>query len=58
MENRKEIEIVLENVFDDDWELPLDVYKKVNQPNFKLCLDIGHVHCYSSLDVQACLERV
>lgn len=52
MENRKEIEIVLENVFDDDWELLLDVYKKVNQPNFKLCLDIGHAHCYSSLDVR------
>ena len=52
MENRKEIEIVLENVFDDDWELLLDVYKKVNQPNFKLCLDIGHAHCYSCLDVR------
>ena len=45
MEDRREIEIVLENVFDNDWELLLDVYQRVNQPNFKLCLDIGHAHC-------------
>ena len=43
---------MLENVFDDDWRLLLDVYERVNQPNFKLCLDIGHAHCYSSLDVR------
>ena len=52
MKNKTEIEIVLENVFDDDWRLLLDVYERVNQPNFKLCLDIGHAHCYSSLDVR------
>ena len=52
MKNKTELEVVLENVFDDDWRLLLDVYKKVNQPNFKLCLDIGHAHCYSSLDVR------
>ena len=52
MQNKTELEIVLENVFDDDWRLLLDVYERVNQPNFKLCLDIGHAHCYSSLDVR------
>ena len=52
MEGRQELEIVLENVFDDDWELLLDVYKKVDHPKFKLCLDIGHAHCYSSVDVR------
>ena len=51
MESRQELEVVLENVFDDDWELLLDVYRKVDRPNFKLCLDIGHAHCYSSVDV-------
>ena len=50
MEDRTEIEIVLENVFDDDWELLMDVYRRVGKPNFKLCLDIGHAHCYSSVD--------
>ena len=52
MQDRQEIEIVLENVFDNDWELLLDVYQRVNQPNFKLCLDIGHAHCYSGADVR------
>ena len=52
MDGRQKLEIVLENVFDDDWELLLDVYKKVDHPNFKLCLDIGHAHCYSSVDVR------
>ena len=47
MKNKTELEVVLENVFDDDWRLLLDVYERVNQPNFKLCLDIGHAHCYS-----------
>ena len=51
MEDRREIEVVLENVFDNDWELLLDVYRQVDQPNFKLCLDIGHAHCYSSVEV-------
>lgn len=52
MDDRTEIEIVLENVFDDDWELLMDVYRRVDKPNFKLCLDIGHAHCYSSVDVR------
>ena len=52
MEDRTEIEIVLENVFDDDWELLMDVYRRVGKPNFKLCFDIGHAHCYSSVDVR------
>ena len=50
--DRTEIpEIVLENVFDRDWQLLMDVYKLVNKQNFTLCLDIGHAHCYSEIDV-------
>lgn len=51
LEERTELEIVLENVFDQNWEPILDVYHGVNRPNFKLCLDIGHAHCYSARDV-------
>lgn len=51
MENRTEIPVVLENVFDRDWQLLMDVYKLVNKQNFTLCLDIGHAHCYSEIDV-------
>lgn len=52
LEKCPDMEIVLENVFDDDWRLLLDVFRRVNRPNFRLCLDIGHAHCYSSLDVR------
>ena len=58
MEDHTELEVVLENVFDDDWRLLLDVYNRVNRPNFKLCLDIGHAHCYSSLDVLLWAENL
>lgn len=51
MEDRTEIPVVLENVFDGDWQLLMDVYKLVNKQNFTLCLDIGHAHCYSEIDV-------
>ena len=52
LEKCPDMEIVLENVFDDDWRLLLDVFRRVNRPNFRLCLDIGHAYCYSSLDVR------
>ena len=51
MEDRKEIPVVLENVFDNDWKLLMDVYRQVDRENFTLCLDIGHSHCYSDIDV-------
>ena len=41
----------MENVLDEDWRLLLDVYKQVEHPNFKLCLDMGHAHCYSDISV-------
>ena len=42
----------------NDWELLLDVYQRVNQPNFKLCLDIGHAHCYSTVDARKWAENL
>ena len=47
LEDKDDLEIVMENVLDEDWCLLLDVYKKVDHPKFKLCLDMGHAHCYS-----------
>lgn len=51
LRNKEKIEIVMENVLDEDWRLLLDVYKQVEHPNFKLCLDMGHAHCYSEISV-------
>ena len=49
LEDREDLEIVMENVLDEDWRLLLDVYKNVDHPKFKLCLDMGHAHCYSEI---------
>lgn len=47
LENRKEIKVVLENVFDREWEPIQEAIEEVNVPNLGFCLDIGHAHCYS-----------
>lgn len=48
----------MENVLDEDWCLLLDVYKKVDHPKFKLCLDMGHAHCYSEIPVMEWAEEL
>ena len=45
------LEIDMENVLDEDWRLLSDVYEQVEHPDFGLCLDIGHAHCYSDISV-------
>ena len=47
LENRKELKVVLENVFDREWEPILEAIEEVDAPDFDFCLDIGHAHCYS-----------
>lgn len=51
LKDREGPEIVMENVLDEDWRLLLDVYRIVDHPKFKLCLDMGHAHCYSEISV-------
>lgn len=51
LEERTEVEVVMENVFDRKWEPLLEVKERVKAYNFSLCLDIGHAHCYSSCPV-------
>lgn len=51
LKDKEGLEIVMENVLDEDWHLLQDVYKQVDHPDFKLCLDMGHAHCYSEIPV-------
>ncbi len=39
----------LENVMEDEPELLLRVVRGVDDPRFKLCLDVGHANCQSEL---------
>ncbi len=50
------IEIVLENILEPEPDMLLDIVKGVDHPNFRMCLDIGHVHAYSDASVMQWLE--
>lgn len=39
--------IYLENVMEEDYNYMLDVARGVDDPRFRLCLDIGHCNCVS-----------
>lgn len=48
----------MENVLDEDWRLLLNVYRIVDHPKFKLCLDMGHAYCYSKVPVLEWAEKL
>ena len=47
LENRSGITVCMENVLDREFEPFAEVAENVQHPDFGLCLDIGHAHCYS-----------
>lgn len=51
LEGKEGIQIVMENVFDREPEPILEAARLVGHPDFRLCLDIGHAHCYSPVPV-------
>lgn len=52
LEKKSGVPVMMENVLDRNWRLLRDVCCMVDRPDFKLCLDIGHAHCYSPADVR------
>ena len=52
LQQRHEIEIVLENMYDREWEPIVKTAKMIEAKNFKLCLDIGHANCYSKIPAE------
>jgi len=56
LETHGDMPIALENVLDPFWEPILEVWRRVRHPNFGLCLDAGHAHCYSLQAVTAWAE--
>lgn len=47
LSEHQDIMICLENVFDPQYEPLKDIVTGVNMPNFRLCLDLGHINAYS-----------
>ena len=50
------VEIALENVLETDNQWLVDIVKAVDHPNFRMCLDVGHVNAYSKIPVMHWLE--
>ena len=44
-------EVCLENVFEEEIDMFLDILKEVDDPRLKICLDLGHVSAYSETPV-------
>ncbi len=51
------VEIALENVLETEPQWLLDIVKGVDNPRFRMCLDVGHVNAYSKIPVSAWLEN-
>ena len=51
LDGKDGIMIVMENVFDRIPDPMVEVVERVDRPDFRLCLDIGHAHCYSDISV-------
>jgi len=49
--------VVLENVFEETPDMLLDIVARVNDPRFRICLDVGHINVYSRVPVLDWLEQ-
>lgn len=44
--------VCMENVFEEEIDMFLDILKGVDDPRLKICLDVGHVNAYSETPVE------
>lgn len=51
------VEIVLENVLEETPDMLTEILRKVDHPQLRMCLDVGHVNVYSSIPVLDWLEE-
>jgi sugar phosphate isomerase/epimerase len=52
------VQFHLENMLEHDPELLADVVAAINHPQVDVCLDVGHVHCHSTLSLVRWIERL
>lgn len=53
-----DIKIHIENVFDKEPSHLIEIIDKVKNKNLSVCLDIGHVNCYSDLSIELWLKKL
>ena len=49
----EDMEIHIENVYEDDYALMYELVEAINHPNFSVCLDIGHVNANSTKTLES-----
>ena len=50
--------LCLENVMEPSPQIPVDIIRQVDDPRLRLCLDVGHAHVCSEIDVMQWLETM
>ena len=58
LDGRSGITVCMENVLDREYEPFTEVAEGVESPDFGICLDIGHAHCYSDHSASAWAEHL
>ena len=46
------VDIVLENVLEERPEMMTGIFREVDSPRLRMCLDVGHVNAYSPVPVE------
>ena len=46
------VDIVLENVLEEQPEMMTEIFREVDNPRLRMCLDVGHVNAYSPVSVE------
>ena len=46
------VDIVLENVLEEQPEMMTEIFREVDNPRLRMCLDVGHVNAYSPVPVE------
>lgn len=58
LEGKEGIPVLMENVQDPEIDSILEVADKITHPDFGLCLDTGHAHCYSGYEADEWARRL
>lgn len=53
-----ELTVCLENQWENDPSILLELMKQIDRPNIRLCLDVGHAHAYSTVPVDAWVQQL
>ncbi len=56
MEDKPDLELFIENAFEEDPFALAQMVREVNCPRVKICFDLGHAHCKSKIPLEEWVE--